>query len=85
MPLAPVVSREALTDVDFPTHIISMEAQVTTTSRSAFYHLLQLSLWDLAAVARAMVTSKLDNCNLLYAGLPMGLTWGWYKMQQRTC
>ena len=59
-----------------------MEAHVTTVARTAFFHLRQarllapyLSTEDLASVIHAMVTSRIDFCNLLHAGLPLSLTW----------
>ena len=59
---------------------LSMEAQVTNAARLAFFHLRQacqlapyLSAPDLAMVIHATVTSRLDFCNSLYAGLPLNL------------
>ena len=58
-----------------------MEAQISKVAHQAFYHLRQvnqlapyLSLEDLATVIHATVTSRLDYCNSLYAGLPSTLT-----------
>ena len=60
---------------------LSMEAQVAMVARMAFFHLCQARLLapyltadDLASVIRATVTSRLDFCNSLYAGLPLSLT-----------
>ena len=60
---------------------LSMEAQVTATAQLAFFHLRRirqlapyLSRPDLATVIHATVTSRLDYCNSLYAGLPLKLT-----------
>ena len=56
---------------------LSMESQVVNGARTAFFHLRQLvpylSTSDLATVIHATVTSRLDFCNLLYAGLPLNL------------
>ena len=60
---------------------LSMEAQITKVAHQAFYHLHQakllapyLSSDDLATVIHATVTSRLDYCNSLYAGLCLTLT-----------
>ena len=60
---------------------LSVEAQITTVAHQAFYHLRQAKLPvpyltpdDLATVIHATVTSRLDYCNSLYAGLPFALT-----------
>ena len=60
---------------------LSMEAQITKVAQQAFYHLRQIKLPapylssdDLATVIHATVTSRLDYCNSLYAGLPSTLT-----------
>ena len=57
-----------------------MEAHVVNATRVSFFHLRQarllahyLSASDLATVIHAMVTSRLDYCNSLYAGLPLNL------------
>ncbi|XP_077200587.1 complex III assembly factor LYRM7 isoform X1 [Paroedura picta] len=57
-----------------------MEAQVTKVAWLAFYHLHQAKLLvpylepeHLATVIHAMVTSRLDFCNSLYASLPLSL------------
>ena len=59
---------------------LSMEAQVANAACLAFFHLRQarqlapyLSTPDLATVIHATVTSRLDFCNSLYAGLPLNL------------
>ena len=59
---------------------LTMEAQVANVTRVAFFHLRQarllvpyLSAPNLATVIHAMVTSRLDFCNSLYAGLPLNL------------
>ncbi|XP_053224999.1 uncharacterized protein LOC128403884 [Podarcis raffonei] len=59
----------------------SLDAQVTATAKATFFHLRRikqlvpyLSRPDLATVIHAMVTSRLDYCNSLYAGLPLKLT-----------
>ena len=61
---------------------LSMEAQISKVAHQAFCHLRQvkqlapyLSQEDLATVIHATVTSRLDYCNSLYAGLPSNLTW----------
>ena len=53
---------------------------MANVTRVAFFHLRQarllapyLSAPDLATVIHAMVTSRLDYCNSLYAGLPLNL------------
>lgn len=61
-----------------------MEAQVTNVAKLAFYLLCQtrqlalfLTSADLAIVIivmHAIVTSRMGFCNLLYAGLPLGLS-----------
>ena len=58
-----------------------METQITKVVRLAFYHLHQakllapyFSLEELATVIHAKATSRLDYCNLLYAGLHLTLT-----------
>ena len=60
---------------------LSMEAQIAKVAHQAFYHLRQvkqlapyLSQDNLATVIHATVTSRLDYCNSLYAGLPSNLT-----------
>uniref|UniRef100_R4GDH7 Reverse transcriptase domain-containing protein n=1 Tax=Anolis carolinensis TaxID=28377 RepID=R4GDH7_ANOCA len=60
--------------------LLTMEAQVSAVSRSAFFHLCQarqlapyLSRNDLATVIQAMVISRLDYCNALYIGLPLSV------------
>ena len=60
---------------------LSMEAQITKVAHQAFYHLRKAKLLapyltpdDLATVIHATVTSRLDYCNSLYAGLPLALT-----------
>ncbi|XP_061485295.1 uncharacterized protein LOC133385720 isoform X1 [Rhineura floridana] len=57
---------------------LSLEAQVASVARNAFYHLrlvAQLRPYldsdDLASVVHALVTSRLDYCNALYVGLPL--------------
>ena len=57
-----------------------MEAQITKVVRQAFYHLRQAKLLapyltsdNLATVIHATVTTRLDYCNSLYAGLPLAL------------
>ncbi|XP_061473928.1 uncharacterized protein LOC133380529 [Rhineura floridana] len=57
---------------------LSLEAQVASVARNAFYHLrlvAQLHPYlcgdDLASVVHALVTSRLDYCNALYVGLPL--------------
>ena len=59
---------------------LSMEVQVANVTQVAFFHLHQarllapyLSKSDLATVIHAMVTSRLDYCSSLYAGLPLNL------------
>lgn len=56
-----------------------MEAQVTAAAKAVFYQLWKiqqlapyLSLQDLATVTHAMVTFRLDYCNLLYTGFSLG-------------
>uniref|UniRef100_A0A803T5Y0 Reverse transcriptase domain-containing protein n=1 Tax=Anolis carolinensis TaxID=28377 RepID=A0A803T5Y0_ANOCA len=56
---------------------LTMEAQITAISKQAFFHLRQarklasyLSTEALATVIHATVTTRLDYCNALYAGLP---------------
>ena len=56
---------------------LSMVPQVTATCKSSFYHLRKISLirkyltFDAAQLlVHALVTSKLDDCNLLLYGLP---------------
>ena len=58
-----------------------MEAQIAKVAHQAFYHIRQvkqlapyLSQDDLATVIHETVTSRLDYCNSLYAGLPSTLT-----------
>ena len=60
---------------------LSMEIQIAKVAHQAFYHSCQakllapyLSSDDLATVIHATVTSRLDYCNSLYAGLPLNLT-----------
>uniref|UniRef100_A0A803TXA2 Reverse transcriptase domain-containing protein n=1 Tax=Anolis carolinensis TaxID=28377 RepID=A0A803TXA2_ANOCA len=60
--------------------LLTMEAQVSAVSRSAFFHLRQarrlapfLSRNDLATVIQATVISRLDYCNALYIGLPLSV------------
>ncbi|KAF7236906.1 Coiled-coil domain-containing protein 40, partial [Varanus komodoensis] len=57
---------------------LSLEAQVTAVARSAFLHLWlfhqlrpYLEYDCLATVTHALVTSRLDFCNMLYMGLPL--------------
>ncbi|XP_061477657.1 uncharacterized protein LOC133382019 [Rhineura floridana] len=57
---------------------LSLEAQVASVARNAFYHLrfvAQLRPYldsdNLASVVHALVTSRLDYCNALYVGLPL--------------
>ena len=57
-----------------------MDIQVANTAHLAFFDLCQarklapyLSASDPATVIRATVTSRLDFCNSLYAGLPLNL------------
>uniref|UniRef100_A0A8D2Q3W3 Reverse transcriptase domain-containing protein n=1 Tax=Varanus komodoensis TaxID=61221 RepID=A0A8D2Q3W3_VARKO len=57
---------------------LSLEAQVTAVARSAFFqlwliHQLRTYLENdcLATVTHALVTSRLDFCNMLYVGLPL--------------
>ena len=57
---------------------LSMEAQVANVTCLVFFHLRQarqlvpyLSTPDVATVIHATVTSRLDFCNSLYAGLPL--------------
>ncbi|XP_048354704.1 uncharacterized protein LOC125433843 [Sphaerodactylus townsendi] len=59
---------------------LSLVAQVIQTAQAAFYHLQQarqlalyLSCPDLATVIHATVTSRLDYCSSLYAGLPLAM------------
>ena len=59
---------------------LSIGAQITNVACLAFFHLHQaqqlapyLSTPDLATVIHATVTSRLDFCNSLYAGLPLNL------------
>uniref|UniRef100_A0A803T0M3 Reverse transcriptase domain-containing protein n=1 Tax=Anolis carolinensis TaxID=28377 RepID=A0A803T0M3_ANOCA len=56
---------------------LTMEAQITAISKQAFFHLRQarklasyLLTEALATVIHATVTTRLDYCNTLYAGLP---------------
>ena len=67
-----------------------MEAQITRVAELAFFHLHQAKLLapylapeHLATVIHATVTSRLDYCNSLYAGLLLALTrnCSWYRMQ----
>ena len=58
-----------------------MEAQIARVAHQAFYHLRQVKLLalyltpnDRATVIHATVSSRLDYCNSLYAGLPLALT-----------
>ncbi|XP_062824300.1 uncharacterized protein LOC134295487 [Anolis carolinensis] len=60
--------------------LLTIEAQVSAISRTAFFHLRQarglalyLSRDDLATVIQAMVISRLDYCNALYIGLPLSV------------
>lgn len=58
---------------------VSVEARVMTIVKSAFYYLVRklvpyLSTYNMATIIHTMVTSKLKYCNLLYPGLPLGLT-----------
>lgn len=53
---------------------------MSQAARLAFFHLRQarqlapyLSCPDRATMTHAMVTLRLDDCHLLYAGLPLGL------------
>ena len=69
---------------------LSMETQIAKVARQAFYHLRQvkqlapyLSQDDLATVIHATVSSRLDYCNSLYAGLPSTLTWKLQLVQNR--
>ena len=57
---------------------LSLDAQVSVVSRSAFTQLklvhqlhLFLEMLGLATVTHALVTSRLDYCNTLYVGLPL--------------
>ena len=57
---------------------LSLEAQVASVARSAFYQLRSVAQLrpyldrdSLASVVHALVTSKLDYCNVLYMGLPL--------------
>ncbi|XP_061441792.1 uncharacterized protein LOC133364873 [Rhineura floridana] len=57
---------------------LSLEAQVASVVRNAFYQLRlvaqlhpYLSKEDLTSVVHALVTSCLDYCNALYVGLPL--------------
>ncbi|XP_053150941.1 nuclear receptor subfamily 2 group F member 6 isoform X4 [Hemicordylus capensis] len=57
---------------------LSLEAQVAVVCRSAFYQLQlvrqlrpYLEKLDLTSVTHALVTSRLDYCNVLYVGLPL--------------
>ncbi|CAI5764971.1 Hypothetical predicted protein [Podarcis lilfordi] len=75
VPLPSVKSLGVILDVS-----LSMEAQVTT-AKSTFSHLRRikqlvpyLSRPNLATAIHAMVTSRLDYCNSLYAGLPLKLS-----------
>lgn len=63
-----------------------MKAQLSLVVMSAFNHLQLvrqlvpcLSSWDLATITHAKVTSRLDYCDILYAGLTLKLT---QKLQQ---
>uniref|UniRef100_A0A803TEE6 Reverse transcriptase domain-containing protein n=1 Tax=Anolis carolinensis TaxID=28377 RepID=A0A803TEE6_ANOCA len=60
--------------------LLTMEAQVSAVSRSAFFHLRQarrlapyLTRNDRATVIQATVISRLDYCNALYIGLPLSV------------
>lgn len=57
---------------------LSLEAQVSSASRSTFYQLWPVSQLQpfpdrdsLATVVCAVVTSRLDCCNVIYLGLPL--------------
>lgn len=61
---------------------IWMEAQITNIAKLVFYQLHKvrelapfLSPSDLATVIHATVSSRVDYCNSLYAGLPLILIW----------
>ena len=57
---------------------LSLDVQVSALARSAFsqlklVHQLHpfLAMSDLATVTHALVTFRLDHCNMLYMGLPL--------------
>lgn len=56
-----------------------MEARITTVAKLVFYQLCQegqlITCPDLTTVSHAMVTSRLDYYNLLYARLPLRMSW----------
>ncbi|KAF7252624.1 Craniofacial development protein 2 [Varanus komodoensis] len=69
---------------------LTLEAQVLAVARSAFHqlrliHQLHPYLEDdcLATVTHALVTSRLDFCNVLYVGLPLKTVWILQKVQNR--
>ncbi|KAF7250062.1 Receptor-type tyrosine-protein phosphatase gamma, partial [Varanus komodoensis] len=69
---------------------LSLEAQVTAVARSTFFqlrliHQLHPYLENdyLATVTHALVTSRLDFCNVLYVGLPLKTVWILQLVQNR--
>ena len=61
---------------------LTSEAQVGSVSRGAFLQLWRiyqlcpfLDEWSLATVTYALVRTKLDYCNALYAGQPLKTVW----------
>ncbi|KAF7246206.1 NIPA-like protein 2 [Varanus komodoensis] len=70
---------------------LSLEAQVTVVARSAFFQLRlihqlcpYLEYDCLVTVTHALVTSRLDFCNVLYVGLPLKMVWILQLVQNRT-
>ena len=61
---------------------LTLEAQVDSVARGTFLHLRKLyQLWPYLdeqsrmTVMHALVTSRIDYCNVLYVGLPLKMVW----------
>ena len=77
------------------TQIRSLDAQVSAVARNVFAQLKLLcqlcpflEMSNLATVTHALVTSRLDYCNVLYVGLPLKSVRKlqlWFKELQPDC
>ena len=70
---------------------LSLEAQVNSVAKSTFYQFMliyqlcpYLDRDSLATVIHALITSRLDYCNVLYVGLPLKMVRKLQLLQNRT-